>query len=1034
MAKHLSKYLYAGEEQVVAELLGALSWDQTRAANVNVLARGLVEDVRARKKASGQLESFLQQYSLNTQEGLALMTLAEALLRIPDKDTADALIKDKVAAANWLDSVGESRDWIVKAAGVGLLMTRKTLEGALSSIGEPIIREAMLKAMRMMGEQFVLGKDIEAATMRAQDAIKNGYRMSYDILGEGARTAIDAEHYFENYAHAITYVGKNIKGHERKYHGVSIKLSALHPRYEFAQSHECVPAMVDKVSQLVKKAMAHDIPLVIDAEEVDRLDLSLHIIEQVIAGNNLSEWNGFGLAVQAYQKRAMPLLEQVVAMAKLNRTRLRVRLVKGAYWDTEIKRAQVLGLPDYPVFTRKANTDVSYLACTQFMLGQKEWLYPMLATHNAHTIAAVLEMAHDMGHESLRARAGGQPTFEFQRLHGMGEGLYEALKQTQDVRVSIYAPVGPQKDLLAYLVRRLLENGANTSFVNRLLDEDEPVGSLVADPVEKVRYRKDIRHPKIPLPVEMFEDEALHGRRNSKGLDLSDPMTVERLNKAHQKLNAPADAISIINGKTLKDGSPFENKNPARPDDNLGFVWPLKGRAGQIEQIFERAKAGYKSWSRIPAETRAQALDKFADLLEDQMQDFMVLLTREAGKTQGDARDEVREAVDFARYYANRGRMDCAEEGIVLPGPTGESNRLKLEGRGVFVCISPWNFPLAIFSGQVLAALMAGNAVIAKPASQTPLVAMKAVQLMHKAGIPKDVLNLTIADGRFGAQLLEHPDVAGVAFTGSTGVARGINQALAAKNGPIVPLIAETGGQNAMIVDSTALPEQVIDDVVLSAFGSAGQRCSALRILCLQDDIADQVIRMLKGAMAELRVGDPAKISTDIGPVIDEQARGELVRHRRNLEGFGKMIYEVPTYHKEGSFMAPCAFEIEAVDVLDQEHFGPILHVVRFARSKLSELIDEINATGYGLTFGVHSRLDSFQQDVADKIQAGNIYINRSMTGAVVGVQPFGGMGLSGTGPKAGGPNYLKAFAHEKTISIDTTAAGGNASLVSLSE
>ncbi len=1025
MAKSLAVYFYEDEDKSVQRLLDSLSWDDVRAANVRALAKGLVEDVRGQKQKLGQLESFMQQYSLSTREGLALMCLAEALLRVPDKETANALIKDKVTAANWLNSAGDSGDWIVKAAGVGLLMTSKTLESALATIGEPVIREAMLGAMKFMGDQFVLGQDIEEAVQKAHDHVKKGYDMSYDMLGEGARTAIDAEQYFESYANAISYVGKNISAGARRHHGISVKLSALHPRYEYAQEGRCIPALVDKVSQLARAALAHDIPLIIDAEEVDRLEMSLHVIDQVLAANDFRAWDGFGLAVQAYQKRAYPLLERVVEIAKTHKTRLHVRLVKGAYWDTEIKRAQELGLSEYPVFTRKSNTDLSYLTCAEFMLRHKAEIYPMLATHNAHTIAAVMEMAHDY-----------DATFKFQRLHGMGEALYDCVLATQDVRVSVYAPVGPQKDLLAYLVRRLLENGANSSFVNQLLDKNEPVSNLVADPVEKVRKRTEHRHPKIALPKDIYASEAPHGRINSAGMDLTDPVTVRDLKKAIAKFQHNADAASIVNGKTMMDGMTGENTSPSNPRDNLGMVWPLRNR--HIDSVFEQARAGYERWSKTDADVRARALERTADIMEESTSELMALLTREAGKTLPDGLAEIREAVDFCRYYAGRGRADFAAEGIALAGPTGESNCLTLEARGVFVCISPWNFPLAIFMGQIAAALMAGNAVIAKPASSATLIATRAVQMMHKAGVPKEALHLTIGSGEFGGKLVEHKDVAGVCFTGSTGVAKGIYRALAAKDGPIVPLIAETGGQNAMIVDSTALPEQVVDDVITSAFSSAGQRCSALRILCLQDDVADQIVRMLKGAMAELRVGDPSDLATDVGPVIDEKALGELIRHRRRMDGTAKLIYEVPRdtalFNSGGHFFAPCAYEIEDIDVLEQEVFGPILHIVRFKRENLGELVAHINATGYGLTFGVHSRIDTFQREVARNVRAGNIYVNRSMIGAVVGSQPFGGMGLSGTGPKAGGPNYLRAFAHEKVVSIDTTAAGGNASLVSLEE
>ena len=1024
MKNSLSSHLYAREERIVQDLLKSLNWDEILAARVKVEAAALVTQVRARKMPGGQLESFLQEYSLTTDEGMALMTLAEALLRVPDKATANSLIKDKVAAANWLNASGTSKDWIVKAAGVGLLMTSKTLDSALARIGEPVIREAMLRAMRVLGQQFVLGEDIAGAMARAHDFERRGYRMSYDILGEGARTAADAEAYFESYAKAISYIGSNSAKNPGPRPGISVKLSALHPRYEYAQAERCMPAMIDKVTELARRAASHNLSFTIDAEEVSRLEISLGIIDSVLADRKLKDWNGFGMAVQAYQKRAIPLLERIYELSQYHGNQLQVRLVKGAYWDSEIKRAQVLGLPEYPVFTRKTNTDLSYLACAAKLLSFQDYIFPMFGTHNAHTASAIVEMAHESG-----------AAFEFQKLYGMGEALYAILREERDLPVSIYAPVGPHVDLLPYLVRRLLENGANTSFVNKLMDRNEPVEKLVADPIEKIRKRVDIRHPKIPLPRNIYETEAPRGRLNSLGLDLTDEETVRSLTRSFKRYNHPYESMPLIGGKIYKDMSPQDVKNPANESDNLGLVWP--GNKGLVDKAMRVADEAFELWSGTDALIRARALENFADLLEENIEELMALCVREAGKTIPDALAEVREAVDFARYYANRGRADFAAEGETMQGPTGERNTLSLQGRGVFICISPWNFPLAIFTGQVTAALMAGNCVVAKPAEQTPLIAMKAIELLHKAGIPKDVLNLMPGDGEVGAKLVAHPRTAGVAFTGSTAVAQEINRTLAAKNGAIVPLIAETGGLNVMIVGSSALPEQVIDDAVLSALGSAGQRCSALRILCVQEEIADKIIRMLKGAMNELQVGDPVNISTDIGPVIDEEARAALVQHRTALDGTAKLIHEVkidPQIRGRGTFFAPCAFELRDIAALDREVFGPILHVVRYKKDDIDTLINDINAKGYGLTFGIHSRVDSFQKKLTSRIRAGNIYINRSMTGAVVGAQPFGGQGLSGTGPKAGGPYYLHRFATEKVVSENTTAAGGNASLVSIEE
>ncbi len=1008
------------ETKAVDTLLKNLSWPKTLAHKVDDRANALVVRLRGEKMSAGQFETFLQEYSLTTDEGIALMCLAEALLRIPDKATGRALIRDKVGNASWMG--GGSSDWIVKAAGLGLLVTSKTLDNALSRVSEPIVYAAMSKAIKILGQQFVLGTDIEDAVMNAEKWTAKGYRMSYDLLGEGARTAVDAEKYFGNYAHAIRYIGERKRPGNEKMPGLSIKLSALHPRYSYAQKEQCVPAMVERMVELCRLAAARNVPLTIDAEEADRLEISLEILRGVLRDQSFSGWEGLGLAVQAYQKRAYPLIGELAEICRSNRRRLHIRLVKGAYWDTEIKRAQVAGLPEYPLFTRKDNTDVSYLACAQKLFAQGDYFYPMFGTHNAFTAAAVLEMAKEKKSE-----------FEFQRLFGMGEALHNILLREHAAAVNIYAPVGPQEDLLAYLVRRLLENGANTSFVNQLMDPDEPVESLVHDPVETTRRHADKRHPRIPLPVDIYATEKPQGRSNSAGLDLADAVSVATLNKEYKAFHKLYEAYPLIGGKIYKETTPADTKNPGNFADTCGRVW--FGNKGLADKAMRVAGEGFAAWSQAAPFERAKCLERYASLLEKHRSELMSLCVREAGKTWPDALAEVREAVDFARYYANRGRHDFSDMG--LPGPTGESNILRLEGRGVFVCISPWNFPLAIFSGQVTAALMAGNSVVAKPAEQTPLIAMLVVRLLHEAGVPRDALNIVPGDGTVGATLVEHPDVAGVAFTGSTDVAWEINKALAAKKGPIVPLIAETGGMNAMIVDSSALPEQVVDDALLSAFGTAGQRCSALRILCVQDDIADKLINMLQGAMMELKVGDPSLLISDVGPVIDDEARRKLVLHREHLNGFGKLIHEVkldsPLKNK-GHYFASCAFELKNLEGLSQEVFGPILHVVRYERGKIGDLIEELNSKGYGLTLGVHSRIDSFHEYVTGAVRAGNVYVNRSITGAVVGTQPFGGQGLSGTGPKAGGPHYLQRFAAEKAVSINTTAAGGNASLVSLEE
>jgi RHH-type proline utilization regulon transcriptional repressor/proline dehydrogenase/delta 1-pyrroline-5-carboxylate dehydrogenase len=1021
MGEQLSNYLYTDEAARVDALLEALPWDQARHDRVEAKASDLVERVRGGKRKSGEMESFLQQYSLTTEEGLALMGMAEALLRIPDARTAKALIRDKVGSAEWTLE-GQPKDWMVKAAGLGMSITRKTLDSMVARLGEPVIRQAMVQAIRLMGHQFVVGQTINDAIKNAKPYEKKGYRMSYDMLGEGARTAEDAERYFNAYLGAVDALGAKVKPGDAGMPGISVKLSALHPRYRVSQEDKCLPALVDRLSELCKKAAAKDIAVTIDAEEVERLELSLKIIESVAANENLKGWDGLGLAVQAYSKRTLPLIDHLVSMINVLRRRLAVRLVKGAYWDTELKRAQIMGLPDYPVFTRKANTDLSYLACAHKLLGNRDLFYPMLATHNAHTIAAILEMA-----------GNNRGSFEFQRLHGMGEALHDMILADNQGRVSVYAPVGSHQDLLPYLVRRLLENGANSNFVHQLLDPDVPVKKIVADPVQDARMHPTKRHARIPKPASLYGPQ----RRNSIGLDLTDKATVVPLLNEMRTLvdGRPWEAAPMIGGKLYRPGTPRSVLNPADWRSIIGTAWYADDKL--IGAAFDTAKSGFREWSVTASSRRADILDRLADLMEENRAELMGLCVREAGKTVDDALAEVREGIDFCRYYAQRGRMDFNPEGRLMPGPTGERNTLHLQGRGVFVCISPWNFPLAIFIGQIAAALMAGNAVIAKPAEQTPLIAMRMAKMLLEAGVHPDAFTLLPGDGAVGAQIVQHRDVAGVAFTGSTDAARSINRALAEKDGPIVPLIAETGGQNVMIVDSSALPEQVVDDVIVSAFGSAGQRCSALRVLYLQDDIADKTIHMLYGAMQEIRIGDPMEISSDLGPVIDDEALAGLIEHRAALDGFGKKIAEVPleeSLKQSGHFFAPVAYEIKDIAELKREVFGPILHIVRYKAGDIDRIIRDVNATGYGLTLGIHTRIAESMDKIACAVNVGNAYINRTMIGAVVGVQPFGGQGLSGTGPKAGGPHYLHRFATEKVITVNTTASGGNASLVTLEE
>lgn len=1003
------------ETSCVETLQGSLQWDETLAGRTAAQAGDFVRRIREQKSSLSEIETFLEQYPLSSAEGLALMTLAEALLRIPDADTADALIAEKMASGHWDSASGGSGGGLMKLAGVGMNLAQKTLGSFLGDIGRPVIRKSMQEAIRRIGHQFVIGETIKAALGNAAGLEKKGYLMSYDMLGEGARTARDAERYFDNYIAACDAIGQATDAakppHQKA--GMSVKLSALYPRYSWAQHDKCVPALIERLTLLCRRAASYNIALTVDAEEADRLELAWEIISAIIGNAEFKDWKGFGLAVQAYDKRAFRLVDDIAALARHNGKTVQVRLVKGAYWDTEIKRAQNAGLPDYPVFTRKANTDLSYLACARKLLAHRGAVYPMFATHNAHTVAAILELAG-------ASKAG----FEFQRLYGMGSALHDQII-VLGLPTRIYAPTGSYEDLLPYLVRRMLENGANTSFVNKVRGETE-VAVLIADPVLQAAASEPKRQPKLPLPHDIYG-----GRSNSAGIDLSAAATRAAL---LGDIPAPAywreTAITpVIDGEwPIKSGAQQTHHSPAALGEPVVDVWDTT--ADRIDTAFAAARRGFALWSETPAAQRAAALRRTADLLEDNTSRLIGLLQHEAGKTLADCISEIREAVDFCRYYAEEGE-DLFGHGETLPGPTGEENVLTLSGRGVFVCISPWNFPLAIFMGQVAAALMAGNSVIAKPAEQTPATAFEAVRLLIEAGIPPSVITLLPGDGRIGAALTAHKDVAGVAFTGSTEVARAINRALAAKDTAIVPLIAETGGQNAMIVDSTALPEQVVDDVVLSAFGSAGQRCSALRVLYLQDDIADRTIELLQGALRELVIGDPRRMETDIGPVIDADALRALTRHREYLGGFARLIAEAPLpAGLNGFYIAPSAYEIDSLSRLQHEVFGPVLHVIRFAAKDRKKIINEINATGYGLTFGLHSRLQGESEKTAQAVDAGNIYINRSMIGAVVGVQPFGGRGLSGTGPKAGGPYYLHRFATEKVVSTNTTATGGNIALL----
>lgn len=1001
------------EESCVAALLDALKWDETRSRRVEAEAASLIESIRNQKGDPGEIETFLSHYPLDSPEGLALMSLAEALLRIPDAATRDALIAEKMESGDW-QGTGTG---LMKLAGVGMGLAQKTLSSFLGRLGRPVVRKGMEEAVRRIGKQFVIGETITEALQNAGALEKKGYLLSYDMLGEGARTAEDAARYFAAYLDAARKIGSSVADRSLPPHqkpGMSVKLSALDPRYCWSQRRTCLPSLIEKLTQLCGLAASYNIPLTIDAEEADRLELSWEIVTVLASLPDLKSWDGLGMAVQAYDKRAFRLLDDLAALCRNEGRRMQIRLVKGAYWDTEIKRAQIAGLADYPVFTRKANTDLSYLACARKLMEEREIFYPMFASHNATTVAAILDLAGD--------RRGG---FEFQRLYGMGGALHDRVVAAESP-VRVYAPTGSYGDLLPYLVRRMLENGANSSFVNKVRGNTE-ILSLTADPVAKAAFNTPKRQPALPLPCDLYGT----GRRNSAGIDLSAAAQRDALLGAIPGLlhSAQKPVTPVIGGDwPLKSGSPQSHFCPGLNGERIADVWDTT--ADLIDRAFATAREGFLQWAATPAATRAACLRRLGDLLEGQTPLFVGLLQQEAGKTLSDALAEIREAIDFCRYYAEEGEA-LFGGGEVMPGPTGEENILTLAGRGVFVCISPWNFPLAIFLGQIVAALMAGNSVIAKPAEQTPVIAFEAVRLILSAGVPADVITLLPGDGRIGAALVAHAGTDGVAFTGSTEAARLINRALAAKEQAIVPLIAETGGQNAMIVDSSALPEQVVDDVLTSAFGSAGQRCSALRVLFLQHEIADRVLTLLRGAMQELKVGNPRDQATDIGPVIDAEALKLLQDHKARLQDFGRLIGETPLPEDlNGFYFAPCAYEIDSLSRLSREVFGPILHVIRYAAGERESVIAAINASGYGLTFGLHSRLPGEAEKTAGRIAAGNIYINRSMIGAVVGVQPFGGRGLSGTGPKAGGPYYLHRFATEKLVSTNTTATGGNIGLL----
>jgi len=1044
----ISDYYLVDENDYVKALLGQLPMTSAMLTEQEQKTAALITGIRGKAAGGSGIDSFLQEYSLGTHEGITLMCLAESLLRIPDRQTMDALIADKLTGAAWHKHVQKSDSLFVNASTWGLMLSGKvvalgqvcednpgTMLGRLiDRLGEPVIRAALLQAMKIMGKQFVAGRNIREALKASRENRQKGYTHSFDMLGEAALTDDDAKRYQQSYIDAIAALGKERYTDDLPKPSISIKLSALHPRYEESQRHQVLDELYHRVLTLILAAKDVDIALTIDAEEMDRLELSLALFKKCYLSPVAKGWGNLGLAVQAYSSRALPVLHWLNCLGKAHDTPIPVRLVKGAYWDSEIKWCQQLGLSGYPVFTRKVNTDISYSVCAWYLLSQaQDSLYPQFATHNAQTVISILDFSakYDNAH------------FEFQRLHGMGDELYNEilgefrLKQHKSgnhpLFCRIYAPVGAHQDLLPYLVRRLLENGANTSFVHKLLDASVPVAQLAASPVQQARQRtargQSLNNADIASPPDIFL-----GRQNSAGINLA---VASQRQPFFDVLASFSDktyeAASIINGK---DRPVAERHVVASPYDRRQVVGSVSfADEALARESLNSAKNGVAAWQRLSIEKRAAIVERIADIFEQCCGELVSLCIREAGKIIRDGIDEVREAVDFCRYYAQYARQHLSKP-LIMPGPTGESNTLEITGRGVFLCISPWNFPLAIFTGQVVAALVSGNAVLAKPAEATSLIAYRAVQLMHQAGVPEDVLQLLCGRGDVvGQAIAENTDINGICFTGSMPTARRINRTIADRDGAIIPLIAETGGQNAMIVDSTALPEQVVVDALQSAFLSAGQRCSALRVLYLQDDIADKVITLLEGAMAALVVGDSSEFTTDIGSVIDADAQARLLIHIATMKKTHRLLAEANIASIDtsyGYFVPPTAIEIDSIRQLEKEHFGPILHIIRFKRSSLATVIDDINGTGYGLTFGVHSRNASFCHELARKIQAGNIYINRNQVGAVVGVQPFGGQGLSGTGPKAGGPHYLLSFIGEKTISNNTTAVGGNAALLAM--
>lgn len=1023
--KTLVDFYHMDEIACVQHLLGALAFSVQQEQQASELAAFFINNIRTKIKTASGVEQLIAYYDLSTQEGIMLMSMAEALLRIPDNETQDQLIHAKLNSADWRAHLGKSHSIFVNTVTRALSLSEKVLnlETSVSGFkkiwrqtahrfGEPLVRKAVHQAVKMMADQFVVGKDLKEALRASQSHEKQGYVYSYDMLGEAARTQADADRYYRVYRQAIAALT-----HKRE-HEVSVKLSALYPRYQFTQRERAVPFLIEKLRQLSQQAREAHISLILDAEEADRLDISLEIFTAVFSLEEFKDWNGLGLAVQAYQKRALPLIDELIQLARRHQKRISVRLVKGAYWDTEIKLAQWGGYRDYPVFTRKITTDVSFLACAQRMLNAQDALYPQFATHNAYSAAAILTMmknpeAYD---------------FEFQRLQGMGEALHDQLVQ-RGMRSRIYAPVGDHQDLLPYLVRRLLENGSNNSFVNQIARPHIELEKLALSPLSQLRALRGVRNPRIPLPKDLFSTQ----RVNSQGLDVSDLNDWLPLSQAIEKFKGQLWRATPLS-KPMTPALAQICTNPADRSKVIGHVAPASRE--EVETALHNAEAAFQSWNEKSVEERGAIILTAADLLEQHRAELIYLMSVEAGKTLTPAIAEVREAVDFCRYYTAIATQQMPSQ--LLTSPTGETNILRLSGRGPVVSISPWNFPVSIFTGQMCAALITGNTVIAKPAEQTPLVAQRIVDLFHAAGVPSPVLQLLTGSGEtVGAALVGDIRTQAVIFTGSTETAKIIHRNLAERPGPIIPLIAETGGINAMVVDSSALPEQVVNEVITSAFDCAGQRCSALRVLFLQNEIADKMLEMLRGAMQEIVVGDPLLLATDVGPVIDADAQHMLLDYSEKISTTARLIAKVPlnpALAAQGFFVTPQAFEINHTDLIKTEVFGPILHVVRYASENLAQVVASINGWGYGLTFGIQSRVDSTIDYLKKHIQAGNIYVNRNIIGAVVGVQPFGGRRLSGTGPKAGGPHYLARLCTEMSVSVNTTAFGGNTQLMTLEE